>query len=149
MGAYALDEDNALYFLVNCVPGSPIYDATPYHGKYQIARAIQNAATKTVSGIEVVAGNCAAAATPANGALVAENPLPITGYPTISAMAVWEHGKYIFFQGNSGGFKILDGLYYPTSISIARGLLYQASTGKLYRNFDQAVEIWTPNLHRL
>lgn len=145
-GALAFDEDNSLYFAVNCVPGSVIYGGAVYHQKYQLAKATQDPVSKTAVAIEVIAGNCAAAATPANGAVAKDNPLPGLGYPTISGLEVWEKGKYLYYGTGSGGFKIINGLYYASSIGAARGLKYQPSTGKLYRNLDGAVETWAPNL---
>lgn len=145
-GALAFDEENSLYFMVNCVPGSVIYGGGSYHQKYQIAKATQDPVSKTATSIEVIAGNCASAATPANGSIAKDNPLPTLGYPTISGLEVWEKGKYLYYGSGSGGFKIIDGLYYASSVGAARGLKYQPSTGKLYRNLDGAVETWTPNL---
>lgn len=146
--AVTFDEENSLYFFVNCYPGTVISETgnAASHYLMQLAKAKQDPTTKKVTNIELVAGNCTTYGSIVNGADAMTARLPKVGYTTHNTITAWGNGKYIYVgSNNSGDYKILDGKIYTTNITGSAGLHYHSQSGKIYQS-KTLIATWTPNL---
>jgi hypothetical protein len=144
-----VDDENSLYVAQNCAPGT-LMDISLGHRKYKIVKVTQNSLTKTALEAINIAGNCNSPATPADGSIAIENPLPALMYPAYMNVIAWEGGKnlYFFDYYSATPYKIISGKFYSanTLTGIVSGV-YQPSTGKIFaaRNTIGLAE-FIPNL---
>ena len=144
-----IDDENSIYIAQNCVPGSLI-DINIGHRKYKIVKVIQDTLTKNAQEAVNIAGNCNSPATPANGSIATENPLPALNYLAYMNVLVWEGGKYIYFFDyySATPYKIISGKFYLAStLTGTVSGAYQSSTGKVFAaRSASGLGEFTPNL---
>jgi hypothetical protein len=139
------DEDNSLYYWVNCLPGT---DANT-HLKARLMKATQNSVTKQVQLITPIAGDCTSSGNPTSGQPALNQP--ITANHTsiaLGGMTVWGQGNNIYF-GMYGlpTYKIINGLIYTTSLpAYNTGMFYRANLNKLWLSFSAGVYEAAPSL---
>ncbi len=144
-----IDDENSIYIAQNCAPGSLI-DINTGHRKYKIVKVIRNPLTKNAQEAVNIAGNCNSPATPADGSIATENPLPALSYLAYMNVLAWEGGKYIYFFDyySATPYKIISGKFYlANTLTGTVSGVYQSSTGKVFAARSvSGIGEFTPNL---
>lgn len=119
-GAFTFDESNSLYYLAHCSPGTYYNGVNPGTTALRLMKAFQDPTTKTVSGVNAVAGNCVRGVpTSSVGVTSLDAPLMDAGHTTLGGISALENGNkiYYYFLGANSGYKINNGITYKSSIS--------------------------------
>jgi len=142
-GPFTFDEDNSIYFLANCNPGTW---GTGNH-PMRLMKMTQNT-DGTAGTVSVVAGDCTNANPSTSDVDALTAPFATGNYGALAGLSAWNHGQTIYYAVYPSTFrKILNGKNDSASIT-ASGyqMAYSSWNGKLYASAAGEIREYTPSL---